>query len=135
MLKTLAIGSFLIGAVIAGCAAAYYFLTIDTLESDRFETESNIKKLEDSLAILETVSKLTDDFAESIGVTQNSDETKKDSKQQMAHHNAIKVQNENLQRINLRMRSTKRGSLIGVAVGLFFCLIQAPFLLVAGKQS
>ena len=135
MLKTLAIGSFLLGAVIVGCAAAYYFIMVDSLEMERLETKNLINEYQENLAALQMIGKMTTDFSESIGASQDVEGAKNQLRMESERYNAIEAEKEKLQKIELRMRSAKRGSVIGGAVGLFLCLIQAPFLLVAGKQS
>lgn len=138
MLKTLAIGSFLLGAVIAGCAAAYYFITVDSLELERVETENRLDGLQQSLETIESIHKGLGEIDQSFGVLsgpQKSEGEKKYFEAVSATTSEIKTKKKKLQQVNHRLRSAKRGSLIGGAIGLFFCLIQAPFLLVVGKQG
>lgn len=131
MLKGLAVVSFLLGVVVIGCAAIFYFQKIDPLERERQDVQNKIVACDDLIQASQVFDQMMEPYADQV-----SPETKQAAYDQQIQ--LIDAKNNwvlRLQDVNQRIRSTKRGSMIGGAIGLFFCLIQAPFLLVAGKQS
>ncbi len=133
MLRNVGIVSFLIGVVVMGASAGLYMITMRDCEEEREKQEVLIffssEVIEHSKSLLQILQ--TKPYKTQADLQQGREFS------QSIIQNEIDIKSSNYELGNLvrRERQAKRYLFLGIGIGLYLCLLQTPFLMIAGRQN
>ena len=133
MLRNVGILSFLIGVLVLGASAGLYMITMQDCQEERAKQEAMITISQIALDAGKKGLELME--AKPYKTEADLQIENEFSRRVIEYEQKITFANHELGKLVRRERQAKRFLFLGIGVGLYLCILQTPFLIIAGRQN